>query len=284
MASAGDTMVPGEEKNREHWRFISVQARGCLAVTRRSDKQREQQLQLAGYLALRECEVIGIGDTRLGGDASELSKLMRAALRDTWSTSNDTAGDEATGTARPRPNRTCDVVYNDVVRNNVNSVNDASGSSGLHPDSRAPGGNSPESLRSNIYDDTIIHSNTNNDDDEGAERPHAGRRTSKPRPRVGLTCDAAGSHKTANDIWRGGVLLGSQGEATKRMQSRIDDCRGWGRYVGRIYRGAAGKTMVVVETYFPDAQYDNLDATREDYSQMLGARAATAPDGVPALR
>ena len=61
MASSGDTMVSGAEKDREHWRFVSVQTRGCLSVTRRSDKQREQQLQLAGYLAARECEVAGMG-------------------------------------------------------------------------------------------------------------------------------------------------------------------------------------------------------------------------------
>ena len=61
MASSGDTMVSGAEKDREHWRFVSVQTRGCLSVTRRSDKQREQQLQLAGYLAARECEVVGMG-------------------------------------------------------------------------------------------------------------------------------------------------------------------------------------------------------------------------------
>ena len=47
-----------------------MRARGCPSVTRRSDKQREQLLQLAGYLAARECEVVGMGDTRLGGDAS----------------------------------------------------------------------------------------------------------------------------------------------------------------------------------------------------------------------
>ena len=38
------------------------------------------------------------------------------------------------------------------------------------------------------------------------------------RLRVGLTYDAAGSHKTANDVWRGGVLLGSLGKANKRME------------------------------------------------------------------
>ena len=88
MASSGDTMVSGAEKDREHWRFVSVQTRGCLSVTRRSDKQREQQLQLAGYLAARECEVVGMGDTRLGGDASDMARLTRTALNGLYN--NDT--------------------------------------------------------------------------------------------------------------------------------------------------------------------------------------------------
>ena len=49
-----------------------------------------------------------------------------------------------------------------------------------------------------------------------------------------LTYDAAGSYKTANDVWRGGVMFGSLGEANKRTEERIDDdCRGWGRYIHR---------------------------------------------------
>ena len=101
---------------------------------------------------------------------------------------------------------------------------------------------------------------------------------------MGLTYDAAGSRKTANDVWRGGVLLGSLGEANKRMEGRIDDCRGWGRYIGRVYRGASKKTMIVVEMYFPDATYESDDETREDYSHTPGARAAAALPGVSATR
>ena len=99
-----------------------------------------------------------------------------------------------------------------------------------------------------------------------------------------MTYSAAGSHETANGVWRGGVVLGSLGEANKRLEGRIDDCRGWGRYVGRVYRGASKKTMVVIETYFPDATYESDNATREDYSQTLGARAAAAPPGASATR
>ena len=57
-------MASGAEKDREHWRFVSAQTRGCLSVIRQSAKQREQQLQLAGYLAMREFEVVGMGYTR----------------------------------------------------------------------------------------------------------------------------------------------------------------------------------------------------------------------------
>ena len=80
------------------------------------------------------------------------------------------------------------------------------------------------------------------------------------------------------------MLLGSLGEATKRMDGRIEDCRGWGRYIGRVYRGASKKTMVVVEAYFPGATYETSDAAREDYSQMLGPRAAAALPGDSATR
>ena len=61
MTFSGCSMASGAEKDREHWRFVSVQTRGCLSVTRRSDKQREQQLQRAGYLAMRECGIVGWG-------------------------------------------------------------------------------------------------------------------------------------------------------------------------------------------------------------------------------
>ena len=134
MASSDDSMVSGAEKDREHWRFVSVQARGYLSVTRRSDKQREKQLQLAGYLAARECEVVGMGDTRLGGNASDMARLTRTALNGLYN--------------------------NDTSTNN---------------------------------------SNTNDEQDTGT-RPTAGQSAERPRLRVGLTYDAAGSHMTANDV------------------------------------------------------------------------------------
>ena len=69
------------------------------------------------------------------------------------------------------------------------------------------------------------------------------------------------------------------------MDGRIDNCRGWERYIGRVYRGTSKKMMDVVETYFPDATYEASDAAREDYSQVLGARAAAAaPPGDSAMR
>ena len=110
MASSGDSMVSGAEKDREHWRFVSVQTRGCFSATRRSDKQREQQLQPAGYLAIRECEVVGMGDTRLGGGASDIARLTRTARNGLYNDDTNTAAcDEATGPAdraQSRPNAT----------------------------------------------------------------------------------------------------------------------------------------------------------------------------------
>ena len=54
--------------------------------------------------------------------------------------------------------------------------------------------------------------NTSNEQDTST-RPTAGQSVEWPRLRVGLTYDAAGSHKTANGVWRGGVALGSLGDA-----------------------------------------------------------------------
>ena len=42
--------------------------------------------------------------------------------------------------------------------------------------------------------------------------------------------------------------------------------------------------MIVVETYFSDATYKSDNATRENYSQTLGARAAAALPGASATR
>ena len=68
-----------------------MQARGCLSVTRRSDTQREQQLQLARYLVARECEVVSMGGTRLGGDASDMARLTRTALNGLYNDDTNTA-------------------------------------------------------------------------------------------------------------------------------------------------------------------------------------------------
>ena len=60
---------------------------------------------------------------------------------------------------------------------------------------------------------------------------------------------SAGSHKDECGIWRGGVALGSYGDAAAREFGVIDDARGWGRYTGRIYQGKEDKVMVVVVVY-----------------------------------
>ena len=73
---------------------------------------------------------------------------------------------------------------------------------------------------------------------------HSQGRTTKRFYRTGVTrvnWQSAGSHKDESDIWRGGVALGSYGDAAVREFGVIDDARGWGRYTGRIYQGKEGK-------------------------------------------
>ena len=46
---------------------------------------------------------------------------------------------------------------------------------------------------------------------------------------------SSGSSADRNGVWRGGVALGSYGEAQQRLHGHIIDSRGWGRYRGAVY-------------------------------------------------
>ena len=224
---------------------ISVQVRGCLSVTRRSDKQREEQLQLAGYLAARECEVAGMGDTRLGGDVPDMARLTRTALDGLYNDDTNTVdcgrATEPAGWEHSRPSAAASSTSNNT--NDERGTRPGEGHVGRGARATQTAGPAP-----NIYNDTNVNNSNTNDEEDAGTRPTAGQSAERSRLRMGLAYDAAGSHKTANDVRRGGVLLGSLGEANKRMEGRINDCRGWGRYIGRVYRGASKKTMIVVET------------------------------------
>ena len=65
----------------------------------------------------------------------------------------------------------------------------------------------------------------------------------QPKPSK-VQWDSAGSYKDEDDIWRGGVAMGSYASADARAAGTLQDCRGWGRYMGRIYVGKGGATMV----------------------------------------
>ena len=200
-----------EMKDPGCWRLCHVQTSGCMATERRTDEQREQQQIVLDYVTDGGCDVAGLGDTRLGDDATEACRMAR--------------GIEA----------------------------------------RARG----EALMKTL---------------EGLD---ATQRAAALAARTGVTrvhWQSAGSHKDESDIWRGGVAIGSYGDAAMREYSVIDDARGWGRYTGRIYRGKEGKVMVVVVVYAPDAQYDILNEERGDYSQRLGQRAATLVGGTAAAK
>ena len=69
-----------------------------------------------------------------------------------------------------------------------------------------------------------------------------------------VSWSSAGSSKNRNGAWLGGVVMAAVGEAAKRQQTEVVDCRKWGRYLGRIYRGKNKKTMVAVQVHFSDAQ------------------------------
>ena len=65
------------------WRLGHVQASvgGCMAAERRSDEQKKQQQQIVlDYAADGGCDVVGLGDTWLGDDASEVSRVARAVM------------------------------------------------------------------------------------------------------------------------------------------------------------------------------------------------------------
>jgi hypothetical protein len=101
---------------------------------------------------------------------------------------------------------------------------------------------------------------------------------------TGVSWRSAGSHKDENDIWRGGVAVGSYGEAALRESSVISDARGWGRYCGRVYQGKGGERLVVVVVYAPDSTYDEGDKTCGKYPQRLGGRVAPVSKGTTAPR
>ena len=95
--------------------------------------------------------------------------------------------------------------------------------------------------------------------------------------------DAAGAAKTDGDGWRGGTALLSVGTAKKRMASRLDDARRWGRYVGRFYTGEGKRILLVVEAYVPVSTY-NPGASSAAYAHELGRRASEYTGGVARTR
>ena len=60
------------------WRLCHVQTSGCMATERRTtDEQREQQQIVLDYVTDGGCDVAGLGDTRLGDDATEVCRMAR---------------------------------------------------------------------------------------------------------------------------------------------------------------------------------------------------------------
>ena len=70
-----------KSKGSRCWRLCHVQTSGCMAAERRTDhEQKEQQQIMLDYVADRGCGVVGLGDTLLGDDASEVSRMARGVM------------------------------------------------------------------------------------------------------------------------------------------------------------------------------------------------------------
>ena len=70
----GDTSVL---KELGCWQLCAVQTSGCMTTERRTDEQREQQQIALDYITYGGCDVAGLGDTRLGDDASAACAMAR---------------------------------------------------------------------------------------------------------------------------------------------------------------------------------------------------------------
>jgi hypothetical protein len=108
-------------------------------------------------------------------------------------------------------------------------------------------------------------------------------RRQKPKPGK-VQWESAGSYKDEDGIWRGGVVMGSYASADARAAGTLQDCRGWGQYMGRIYIGKGGAVMVVVVAYAPGSTYGDGDRECWNYSQRLGERAAATTSGEQATK
>ena len=142
------------------WRLCAVQTSGCMATERRTDEQREQQQIVLDYITDGGCDVAGLGDTRLGDDASVACTMARGC------------------------------------------------------EGRAVGQAYMQRLEGMTKSERNVSL---------AARAPRGRRVS---------WRSAGSHKDEYDIWRGGVALGSYGDAAEREENVISDGRGWGAAAG----------------------------------------------------
>ena len=103
--------------------------------------------------------------------------------------------------------------------------------------------------------------------------------TGSPGRPITSSWHSPGSSADRNGVWRGGVALGSYGEAQQRLHGHIIDCHGWGRYRGAIYQGREGRKFVVVQAHCPDSKYVKTEKRCGNYSFELGALAATVPSG-----
>ena len=241
------------------WRLAHVQTPGGMATLVRSDQQADTQQLILDYVADNSCGVVGLGDTRLGDDPSELTKMAQgiqvrvAREREEAAAADAADGDEgrengkhlgrhATAAAPTVkvPSQNGKAPGSKRTSSSFAVSGARAASCALDETVTAPScpavtaGNAREAgneVRSNS--DEVIETHTVME--ARGQKQH----TVKPAK---VQSTSAGSHKDENDVWRGGVALGSYDTALQRLFTVMGDCRGWGRYQGRIYQGMGRET------------------------------------------
>ena len=256
VESYGDSisMAPA----RGCWRLAHAQTSGGMAALVRSDQQADTQQLVLDYVADNSCDMVGLGDTRLGDDPSELTRMARgiqarvarereeATLTGAVDVNEGRDKGEHSDRHSTAAAPTAEAKSHRRMVPGSERTTSSSAVSGVRAVSYAFDGtvtapSCPVITAGEVCDaGSVVRSNSNEVIVTHTGMGACGRTQPSAKP-AKVQWTSAGSYKDENDIWRGGVALGSYGEAVLRLFTVMDDCRGWGRYQGRIYQGRGGE-------------------------------------------
>jgi hypothetical protein len=240
VESYGDSISMAPARGR--WRLAHVQTSGGMATLVRSDQQADTQQLILDYVADNSCDVVGLGDTRLGDDPSELTRMARgiqarvAREREEATSTDAVDGDEGRDKGEHSDRHSTAAAPTAEAKSHRGMVpgsdrtTSSSAVSGVRAVSYALDGTVTAPSCSVITAGeacdagSVVRSNSNE-----VRVTHTGMTAGRTQPGTKpakVQWTSAGSHKDENDIWRGGVALGSYGEAVLRLFTVMDDCRG----------------------------------------------------------